>query len=148
VESNDKKQMMQLIKDIRNTTHYSTNDLSKQFLEHYEKYKRLLKTDSSEYSLEQLNLEQVLGKYKEVSKFSNELYEEYQLVYEIVQRLRRSVNLSRSESKMFKQLIKSVNNIMSRKSCVTPEHVKFTGFYNTTCATELLNSHVVNKLVH
>ena len=148
VESTDKNQMIQLVKDIRNTTHYSTNDLSKQFLDHYEKYKRLLKTDSSQYSLEQVNLEQLVGKYTQVSKFSHELYGEYKRVYEIVQRLKRSVNLSRAESKLFNQLIKSVTTILSRKSCVAPEHVKFTGFYNTTCATELLNSHVENKLVN
>ena len=51
VESTDKNEMMQLVKDIRNTTRYSTNDLSKQFLDHYEKYKKLIKTDSSQYSV-------------------------------------------------------------------------------------------------
>jgi len=107
-----------------------------------------LKTDSSQYSLEQVNLEQLVGKYTQVSKFSHELYGEYKRVYEIVQRLKRSVNLSRAELKLFNQLIKSVTTILSRKSCVAPEHVKFTGFYNTTCATELLNSHVENKLVN
>jgi hypothetical protein len=104
VESTDKSQMMKLVKDIRNTTHYSTNDLSKQFLDHYEKYKRLLKTDSSQYSLDQLNLEQLVGKYTQVSKFSHELYGEYKRIYEIVQKLRKSMNLSRYESRMFKQL--------------------------------------------
>jgi hypothetical protein len=148
VESTDKNQMMQLVKDIRNTTHYSTNDLSKQFLDHFEKYKKLLKTDSSQYSLDQLNLEQLVEKYTQVTKFSHELYGEYKRVYEIVQKLRKSMNLSRSESKMFKQLVKSVLTILSKKSCVAPEHVKFTGFNNTKCATELLNSHVENKLVN
>jgi len=148
VESTDKNQMMQLVKDIRNTTRYSTNDLSKQFLDHYEKYKRLLKTDSSQYSLDQLSLEQLVEKYTQVTKFSHELYGEYKRVYDIVQKLRNTMNLSRYEYKMFKQLVKSVSTILSRKSCVAPEHVKFTGFNNTKCATELLNSHVENKLVN
>ena len=148
VESTDKNQMMQLVKDIRNTTHYSTNDLSKQFLDHYEKYKKVIKSDSTQYSLEKVNLEQLVGRYSQVTKFSHELYGEYKRIYEIVNKLRRSMNLSREESKMFKQLLKSVTTILSKKSCVAPEHVKFTGFNNTKCATELLHSHVENKLVY
>ena len=148
VESTDKNQMMQLVKDIRNTTHYSTNDLSRQFLDHYEKYKRVIKSDSSQYSLEKVNLEQLVERYSQVTKFSHELYGEYKRIYEIVNKLRRSMNLSREESRMFKQLLKSVTTILSKKSCVAPEHVKFTGFNNTKCATELLHSHVENKLVY
>jgi len=97
VESTDKNQMMQLVKDIRNTTHYSTNDLSKQFLDHFEKYKRVIKSDSSQYSLEKVNLEQLVGRYSQVTKFSHELYGEYKRIYEIVNKLRRSMNLSRAE---------------------------------------------------
>jgi hypothetical protein len=151
VQSDDKDQMMQLIKDIRNTTFYSTNDLSKQFLNHYEKYKKLIKSDSSQYSTDKLNLDQLLGKYNDLNKYNKELYEEYKRINIIVQKLQESMNLSRREVRLFKNLIQSISNILTRKSCVnfsaSPENVTYIGSKNTQCATELLKSHIDNNLI-
>ncbi len=147
VQSNDKNQMLQLIQDIRNTTHYSTNDLSKQFLDHYEKYKKLIKTDSSQYASDKINLDQLVNKFNDVNKYSKELYEEYKRIYIIVQKLKDTMNISKEENKLFKQLIQSLTNVLTRKTCIMPEFVKYTGSNNTQCATELLNSHVANNLV-
>ena len=151
VQSDDKDQMMQLIKDIRNTTFYSTNDLSKQFLNHYEKYKKLIKSDSSQYSTDKLNLDQLLAKYNDLNKYNKELYEEYKRINIIVQKLQESMNLSRREVRLFKNLIQSISNILTRKSCVnfsvSPEKVTYIGSKNTQCATELLKSHIDNNLI-
>ncbi len=144
--SDDKNQMISLIKDMKNTTHYSTNDLATQFLEHYQKYKKFINSESSQYSSDKLTLDQLLNKYNDVNKYSKELYQEYKKIYVIVQKLKDSIFITSEETEMFNQLVKSIMNVLTRKTCINPKYVQYTG-KNKECATELLGSHISNGLV-
>ena len=147
VKSDDKNQMVALIKDIRNTTYYSTNDLSRQFLEHYEKYKKLFKTVSTDYSNERSNLKELLKSYDTDVKQNYVLYKEYKRIVRIVKELEQSILVSDEESELFHELASSIGRILARKPCAKPENVKFT-VSNKQCATELLKSHIDNNLVY
>jgi hypothetical protein len=147
VESDDKNQMVALIKDIRNTTYYSTNDLSRQFLEHYEKYKKLFKTTSIDYLKENYDLKELLNSYNNDSKENYVLYKEYKKVIRIVKQLEKSILVSDEETKLFHELASSISRILERKPCPKPENVKF-AVSNKQCATELLKSHIDNNLVY
>ena len=148
VESDDKNQMVSFLKDIRNTTYYSTNDLSRQFLEHYEKYKKLFKTVSTDYSNESSNLKELLKSYGNDVKQNYELYREYKRVMRIVKELEDSIFISHEETELFHELASSIGRILARKPCAKPENVKFTVNENKQCATELLKSHIDNNLVY
>ena len=147
VESDDKNQMVSLIKDIRNTTYYSTNDLSRQFLEHYEKYKKLFKTVSTEYSSERSSLKELLKSYDTDLKQNYVLYKEYKRIVRIVKELEQSILVSDEESELFHELASSIGRILARKPCAKPESIKFT-VGDKQCATELLKSHIDNNLVY
>jgi uncharacterized coiled-coil DUF342 family protein len=147
VKSDDKNKMIALIKDIRNTTYYSTNDLSRQFLEHYEKYKKLFKTVSTDYSNESSNLKELLKSYDNDVKQNYVLYKEYKRIVRIVKELEQSILVSDEETKLFHELASSISRILARKPCTKPENVKFTVSDNK-CATELLKSHIDNNLVY
>jgi uncharacterized coiled-coil DUF342 family protein len=147
VKSDDKNQMVALIKDIRNTTYYSTNDLSRQFLEHYEKYKKLFKTVSTDYSNERSNLKELLKLYDTDVKQNYVLYKEYKRIVRIVKELEQSILVSDEESELFHELASSIGRILARKPCAKPESVKFT-VEDKQCATELLKSHIDNNLVY
>jgi len=147
VESDDKNQMVALIKDIRNTTYYSTNDLSRQFLEHYEKYKKLFKTVSTDYSNESSNLKELMKNYDNDVKQNYILYKEYKRVMKIVKELKKSIFISNEESELFRELASSIGRILARKPCVKPENVKFS-VSDQQCATEVLKSHLDNNLVY
>jgi len=147
VKSDDKNQMVALIKDIRNTTYYSTNDLSRQFLEHYEKYKKLFKSVSTDYSNENTKLKEFLKLYDTDVKQNYVLYKEYKRIVRIVKELEQSILVSDEESELFRELASSIGGILARKPCAKPENVKFT-VSNKQCATELLKSHIDNNLVY
>jgi hypothetical protein len=147
VKSDDKNKMVDLIKDIRNTTYYSTNDLSRQFLEHYEKYKKLFKAVSIDYSNESSNLKELLKSYDTDVKQNYVLYKEYKRIVRIVRELEQSILVSDEESELFRELASSIGRILARKPCVKPENVKFT-VSDKQCATELLKSHIDNNLVN
>jgi hypothetical protein len=147
VKSDDKNQMVPLIKDIRNTTYYSTNDLSRQFLEHYEKYKKLFKTVSTDYSNENIKLKEFFKLYDTDVKQNYVLYKEYKRIARIVKELEQSILVSDEESELFRELASSIGRILARKPCAKPENVKFT-VSDKQCATELLKSHIDNNLVY
>jgi len=147
IKSDDKNQMVSLIKDIRNTTYYSTNDLSRQFLEHYEKYKKLFKTVSTDYSNESSNLKELMKNYDSDVKQNYILYKEYKRVMKIVKELEKSIFVSNEESELFRELASSIGRILARKPCAKPENVKFT-VSDKQCATEVLKSHLDNNLVY
>ena len=147
VKSDDKNQMVALIKDIRNTTYYSTNDLSRQFLEHYEKYKKLFKSVSTDYSNERSSLKELMKNYDTDVKQNYVLYKEYKRIVRIVKELEQSILVSDEESELFHELASSIGRILSRKPCAKPENVKFT-VSDKQCATELLKSHIDNNLVY
>jgi hypothetical protein len=147
VKSDDKNQMVALIKDIRNTTYYSTNDLSRQFLEHYEKYKKLFKSVSTDYSNENTKLKEFLKLYDTDVKQNYVLYKEYKRIVRIVKELEQSILVSDEESALFHELASSIGRILARKPCAKPENVKFT-VNDKQCATELLKSYIDNNLVY
>ena len=147
VKSDDKNKMVALIKDIRNTTYYSTNDLSRQFLEHYEKYKKLFKTVSTDYSNESSNIKELLKSYDNDVKQNYVLYKEYKRIVRIVKELEQSILVSDEETKLFHELASSISRILARKPCTKPENVKFT-VSDKKCATEILKSHIDNNLVY
>lgn len=148
IESSDKQEMINLVNDIRNATHYSTNDLSKKFLDHYEKYKKVIKIDQTEYSQDKKDLNKLVVEYNQNIRYSKQLKREYNNINQIVQKLRTSIKLSKEETTLFKQLMDNLSLILSRKSCRTPRDLKYNLLNNQACATDLLNSHVENQLVY
>jgi len=146
VKSEDKSNMMSLIKDIRNSTHYSTNDLSRQFLEHYEKYKSVIKSDKNVIDKDKSELSQLLLKYNLVAKYNKELYDEYKRIVLILSKLKKSLGNSKFELALFEELVKNIESVLTRNSCVSSASIKYKT-EDSKCATELLKSHIANNLV-
>ncbi len=144
IEGDDKDNMLGLLATADKHTQDSTDKLSKAFLEHYEKYKRLLKTDTSSYEddVKQLAKETDIYSYEE--KETLRLKREYKKAKELLKKIKKSYSLSKGESNDFDNLIKIIKSLLS-----SPKRIKqfMSKNVRNKCATTLLQSHVANKLI-
>ena len=142
VSDEHKKTMLDILARARNATVYDTRDLAQAFLAHYDKYKNVLRTDSTAYSQDLLNLKDLTQRYASGQSTFSGLKAEVARLRDLVASLKKAVGASEADAAMFVQIEQIISEILSSKK------TKFvTDGANKECAVSLLKSHVANGLV-
>ena len=141
IEGDDKKDMLSMMFNIKNTTHYSSNDLAEAFLHHYEKYKNQLGKDTSSYKTDIQKLHGLITNY---NHYANKVHDDdYTKIVHIVKKLKRVYRLSKENTQLLDELIFKIISILKTKSCSAKTFTSPT----KQCSLALLKSHIANKLV-
>jgi hypothetical protein len=142
VSDEHKKAMQDILARARNATVYDTRDLAQAFLAHYEKYKNVLRTDSTTYSQDLLNLKDLTQRYASGQIAFSGLKAEVARLRDLVASLKKAVGASEADADMFAQIEQIISAILSSKK------TKFvTDGANKECAVSVLKSHVANGLI-
>jgi hypothetical protein len=141
IEGDDKKDMLSMMFDIKNTTHYSSNDLAEAFLHHYEKYKNQLGKDTSSYHTEIGELHALIAQYK---LYESKVHDDdYTKIVHLVRKLKNVYKLSKENTQLLDELIYKIISILKTKSCSAKSFTSPT----KECSLDLLKSHIANKLI-
>ena len=142
VSDEHKKAMIDILARARNATVYDTRDLAQAFLAHYEKYKNVLRTDSTAYSQDLLNLKDLTQRYASGQSTFSGLKAEVARLRELVASLKKTVGASEADAAMFAQIEQIISEILSsKKTNFMPDGA------NKECAVSILKSHVANGLI-
>jgi hypothetical protein len=137
-----KKFMEDILARARNATVYDTRDLAQAFLAHYEKYKHVLRTDSTDYDREISKLNELKERYASGQTVYFGLKAEVARLRDLLAALKKSVSASEADAALFAQLEQIISEILSAKK--TRFAVDGT---EKECAVSVLKSHVANGLV-
>jgi hypothetical protein len=142
VSDEHKKAMQDILSRSQNQTVYDTRDLAQAFLAHYEKYKHVLRADSTAYADDLLNLKDLNRRYASGQTVFSGLKAEVARLRVLLASLKKSVSASEADAAMFAQIEKIISSILSSKK------TKFaTDGANKECAVSVLKAHVANGLV-
>jgi hypothetical protein len=142
VSDEHKKAMIDILARARNATVYDTRDLAQAFLAHYEKYKNVMRTDSTAYSQDLLNLKDLTQRYASGQSTFSGLKAEVARLRELVASLKKTVGASEADAAMFAQIEQIISAILSsKKTNFMPDGA------NKECAVSILKSHVANGLI-
>jgi hypothetical protein len=137
-----KKFMEDILARARNATVYDTRDLAQAFLAHYEKYKHVLRTESTDYTQDVSKLKELNQRYASEQTVFSGLKAEVARLRALLAALKKSVSASEAEAAMFAQLEQIISAILSAKK------TRFAvDGANKECAVSILKSHVANGLV-
>lgn len=137
-----KQTMLDILARARNATVYDTRDLAQAFLAHYEKYKHVLRAESTTYNNDMLNLKDLTQRYTSEQTIYFGLKAEVAKLRDLLTSLKKSVSASEADAAMFAQLEKIISEILSTKK------TRFaTDGANKECAVSVLRSHIANGLV-
>ena len=141
--SDEHKTFMQdILARAQNQTVYDTRDLAQAFLAHYEKYKHVLRADSAAYAQDLSKLKDLKLKYASGQTVYFGLKAEVARLRALLVSLKKTLNVSESESELFVQIENIISEILSSKK------TRFaTDGANKECAVSILKSHVANGLV-
>jgi hypothetical protein len=142
VSDEHKKFMEDILARARNATVYDTRDLAQAFLAHYEKYKHVLRTESTTYNKDELKLKELENRYESGEVVFRGLKAEVARLRELLASLKKTVAVSESEAELFVQIEQIISSILSSKK------TKFAiDGAEKECAVSVLKSHVANGLV-
>lgn len=137
-----KKFMEDILARARNQTAYDTRDLAQAFLAHYEKYKHVLRTESTDYTQDILRLKELNQRYASEQTVFNGLKAEVARLRELLASLKKSMSVSEADAALFAQLEQIISAILSAKK------TRFAvDGAEKECAVSILKSHVANGLV-
>jgi hypothetical protein len=145
IEGIDKQNMLGLLFNLQNTTKYATSDLSRAFLEHYEKYKNQIKRNDNVYEKELHKLEEYVKTYNLYKSEEYDVINEYKRVLIIVNKLKLTYKYSIDEANLFNELITRILKLLKNNSC-DPKSFTLPDL-DSNCATTLLQSHVQNNFI-
>ena len=142
VNDEHKKVMEDILAQTQNQTVYDTRDLAQAFLAHYEKYKHVLRADSTAYNQDVSNLKDLTKQYASEQTIFFGLKAEVARLRTLLESLKKTLNVSESEAELFVQIEKIISEILSSKKTQFA-----TDGANNNCAVSVLRSHVENGLV-
>jgi len=136
------KFMQDILARAQNQTVFDTRDLAQAFLAHYEKYKHVLRADSTAYSNELNQLKDLNQRYASGQTVFSGLKAEVARLRALLQSLKKTLQISESEAALFLELEKIISSILSSKK------TRFAvDGANKDCAVSVLKSHIVNGLI-
>jgi hypothetical protein len=142
VSDEHKKTMLDILARARNATVYDTRDMAQAFLAHYDKYKNVLRTDSTAYSQDLLNLKDLTQRYASGQSTFSGLKAEVARLRLLVASLKKTVGASEADAAMFAQIEQIISAILSsKKTNFMPDGA------NKECAVSILKTHVANGLI-
>jgi hypothetical protein len=142
VSDEHKKAMQEILARAQNQTVYDTRDLAQAFLAHYEKYKHVLRADSTAYINELSNLKDLNRRYASGQTVFSGLKAEVARLRVLLASLKKSVSASEADAAMFAQIEQIISSILSSKK------TRFAvDGASKDCAVSVLKSHVANGLI-
>ena len=137
-----KKFMQDILARAQNQTVYDTRDLAQAFLAHYEKYKHVLRADSTSYSNDLSNMKDLNQRYATGQTVFSGLKAEVARLRDLVAALKKAFKTSEAEADMFVQIEQIITTLLSsKKTTFMTDGVK------KECAVSVLKSHMVNGLI-
>jgi len=97
-----------------------TGFIAQAFINHYNKYRNLIGSDSTIYQSEMSSLEKVAEQYRIEKMQITEVSKEYTNMMELVRKLKSSYESSRTQSNEFTQLISIIDDILSKRNKCSP----------------------------
>jgi len=144
IEGDDKDAMLGFLDEADKNTQTSTGKLSKAFLEHYEKYKNLLRNEKTVYESEMKQLSVMTNSYDSEINQINELKNQYDRAREVLNKLKNTYALSKQDIKDFNELARIIKVLFKN-----PKKIRqfLSGKVDGKCATSILKSHIANDLI-
>ena len=102
------KFMQDILARAQNQTVYDTRDLAQAFLAHYEKYKHVLRTDSTSYSNDLSNMKDLNQRYATGQTVFSGLKAEVARLRDLVAALKKAFKTSEAEADMFVQIEQTI----------------------------------------
>ena len=136
------KFMQDILSRAQNQTVYDTRDLAQAFLAHYEKYKHVLRADSTAYNHDLSVLKDLNQRYASGQTVFSGLKAEVARLRDLLASLKKSVSASEADARLFLQLEKIISSILSAKKT----QFAVDGA-EKECAVSVLKTHVANGLV-
>ena len=144
VEGSDKKGLLSILEEIRSSTDKSATLLAKAFLDHYDKYTKQLKTDTTQYDKELKRMGFLSSTYTTSVKEGNTLWKEYSDILGIANKLKTSMKFSKDDEKSFDDLISKVTRAFKKQSEKSNANLSTP---NTNCAADVLKAHIDHNRV-
>ena len=144
VEGNDKKGLLSILDDIRSSTDKSASLLAKAFLDHYDKYNKQLKVDTSQYDDELKRMGFLSVTYSTSTKESSTLWKEYSDILQIAKELKKNYKGSNADEKSFDALMSRIASAFKAESIKSEAKLSTP---NTQCAADVLKAHMDNKRI-
>jgi len=144
IDGEDKKYILNVIKEANSHTQNSTDILSKAFLEHYEKYKKLLLKDSAQYNEDIKEFTKDSSQYNEEDQYTKKYYEEYQSAISLLNKLKTTYADTETEAKDFDNIVKVIKLLFKN-----PKTIKsfYDGEVDGKCATTMIKTHIKNEVL-
>ena len=142
VSDEHKKVMEDVLARAQNQTVHDTRDLAQAFLAHYEKYKHVLRADTTAYNQDVSNLKDLNKSYASRQRRFVGLKAEVARLRALLKSLKKTLSVSKSEARLFVQIEKIISEILSSKKTQFA-----TDGANKECAVSVLRSHMKNGLV-
>ena len=112
-----KDEMMNLLTSIHFNTHNVSGYVATAFINHYNKYKDLIKKENVDYSSELKQLTVLSNEYKVQQDKSLDIERERARLQDILNKLKETLTLSVSQHEEFDRLVKDVVAIFDKKKC-------------------------------
>ena len=144
VEGSDKNGLLSILEEIRSSTDKSATLLAKAFLDHYDKYTKQLKVDTTQYDEELKRMGFLSSTYTTSVKEGNTLWKEYSDILGIANKLKTSMKFSKDDEKSFDDLLSKVTIAFKKQSEKSGAKLSTP---NTNCAADVLKAHIDHNRV-
>ena len=144
VEGEDKNGLLSILDDVKASTDKSATLLAKAFLDHYDKYKNQVSTDTEKYDEELKKLGVMTSSYESTLKESKTLWKDYSDIIDIAKNLKKNMQWSKEDEKSFDTLMTRVAGAFKSQ---TEQNNANLSTPNTHCAADVLKAHIDHNRV-
>ena len=116
VKGNDKALMLSIIYEMNDKTTNYTSVLTKEFINHYNKYKQKAGLEKAEYDNEYKQLEILKTKYETERKVRDSYLTEYKNTKKILKQLQSNYNLDAEDINSFKKLEEFIEKVFNNNN--------------------------------
>ena len=117
VEGDDKALMLRIIYEMNDKNTNYTSVLSKEFITHYEKYKRKAGLEKAEYDKEYNELNILKTKYEAERRSRDSYLKEYENARKILKQLQSNYDLDAEDLAAFKKIEEFIEKIFNNNKC-------------------------------
>jgi predicted nuclease with TOPRIM domain len=117
VKDEYKDEMVRLLSGIHFNTHNISGYVATAFINHYNKYKNMIRTENQDYSEEMKKLTELSNEYKVQQQKTADIEKERTRLEDILSKLKDSLAISVSQREEFDVLVKEIMSIFDKGMC-------------------------------
>jgi predicted nuclease with TOPRIM domain len=117
VKDEYKDEMVRLLSGIHFNTHNISGYVATAFINHYNKFKNMIRIENDGYSAEMKKLTELSNEYKVQQQKTTDIEKERTRIEGILSKLKDSLTLSVSQREEFDVLVKEVMSIFDKGGC-------------------------------